>query len=398
MARDPERIDRIGQVLREARIDGLVCALPENVLMISGYWPVVGTSVALVNRDGQVAILAPEDEKDLAECAEADSLSTFRPGSLDRLETTAKAVREPFEAALRALGLEAGIVGCESGPMLMPASYVSMHLYGAAIFRLLRESFTSGTLADADRWLARLKSVKTEIEIDRIRRACRIAECAFLQGSAALHPGLKETEAAALFGVPLSTQGTGFEGVDRAGGSVFCMSGPNAGQAFGAYARSRARILEVADLALIHGNSYADGYWTDITRTYVMGEPNARQQDLYAAVFAARQAALDAIRPGVKASAVDRAARGVLEQRGFGAEFKHAAGHGAGYAAIDHNALPRLHPRSPDLLECGMVFNLEPGIYLDGAGGLRHCDLIAVTENGAEVLTPFQTDMEALIR
>jgi Xaa-Pro aminopeptidase len=117
---------------------------------------------------------------------------------------------------------------------------------------------------------------------------------------------------------------------------------------------------------------------------------------MYEAVFAAREAALAAIRPGVRAAAVDRAARSELESYGFASEFKHPTGHGVGFAAIDHNALPRLHPRSEDRLEAGMVFNVEPAVYLDGIGGLRHCDMVLVTHTGIELLTPFQTSAEKL--
>jgi len=118
---------------------------------------------------------------------------------------------------------------------------------------------------------------------------------------------------------------------------------------------------------------------------------------MYEAVFSAREAALAAIRPGVKAAAVDHAARAELENLGFGREFKHPTGHGVGFAAIDHNALPRLHPRSEDVLEAGMVFNVEPAIYIDGLGGLRHCDMVAVTDTGVEIVTTFQTSLEELV-
>ena len=107
------------------------------------------------------------------------------------------------------------------------------------------------------------------------------------------------------------------------------------------------------------------------------------------AIDEARSAALEAIRPGTQASAVDAAARRVLTEHGFGKEFKHAVGHGVGFAAADPGALPRLHPKSPDELQAGMTFNIEPAIYIEGKGGMRHCDVVACTEDGAEVLTDF---------
>jgi Xaa-Pro aminopeptidase len=117
---------------------------------------------------------------------------------------------------------------------------------------------------------------------------------------------------------------------------------------------------------------------------------------MYAAVLEARAAALDALRPGARARDVDGAARAVIAQRGYGSAFTHGTGHGVGFAAIDHDALPRIHPASPDVLEVGMVFNIEPAIYLDGVMGIRHCDVVALGERGPIVLTDFQTDVGEL--
>jgi Xaa-Pro aminopeptidase/Xaa-Pro dipeptidase len=119
---------------------------------------------------------------------------------------------------------------------------------------------------------------------------------------------------------------------------------------------------------------------------------------MYEAVFDARAAALAAIRPGARAADVDRAARNVIEDRGFKGRFKHPTGHGVGFAAIGHNAYPRIHPASTDILEAGMTLNIEPGIYFDDWGGMRHCDMVAVTPGGVEVLTPFLCGMEAMVR
>jgi Xaa-Pro aminopeptidase len=224
-----------------------------------------------------------------------------------------------------------------------------------------------------------------------------MADGAFHEGAELLQAGLTERQAAVGFHGPLFA-GRGNSSPERLGGFTYCMSGPNAAQAYGAYARSRPRRLQPGDLALVHCNSYADGFWTDITRTYCLGPPEPRVRDMYDAVFAAREAALLAIRPGARAADIDRAARAVLTDRGFGTAFKHPTGHGVGFGAISPEDRPRLHPKSDDVLEPGMVFNVEPAIYLDGFGGIRHCDLVAVTEDGAEVLTPFQGELDLLIR
>ena len=145
----------------------------------------------------------------------------------------------------------------------------------------------------------------------------------------------------------------------------------------------------------MHANSHADGYWTDVTRTYVLGPTDGKTAGAILGGIRRRQP-LEAVRPGARASEVDLAARNTLVRFGFAKQFKHSTGHGVGFSAISPNALPRIHPASKDVLEEGMVFNLEPAIYIDGYGGTRHCDMIAVGPKGADLLTPFQDDPRIL--
>jgi Xaa-Pro aminopeptidase len=397
MIPDKLRLERIGHALRQSDLQAFICALPSNVLLLSGYWPVVGTTLALATREGRTLVLAPEDERELAEAGWADEVRTFEPGSLAVIRTASAAVCAPLRAASHDLGIERGRIGFEGEAAFEPASYVSCHLYGSGMADLLSTALPGAALVSASALLRELRAVKTPREIERIRTACRIAGVAFQAGASRLQPGRRETEAAVLFQAALSTRGTGWQGVRRAYGHVAAMAGVNAAGAFGAYARSRSTRIQAGRMVLIHCNSTADGYWTDITRTYCLGPGDARQRELYDAVFAARAAALAAIRPGARAAAVDQAARRVLEEHGLGNEFKHPTGHGVGFAAIDHNARPCLHPKSEDVLEVGMVFNVEPAVYIDGWCGLRHCDMVAVTESGAELLTPFHDNPEALL-
>lgn len=146
-------------------------------------------------------------------------------------------------------------------------------------------------------------------------------------------------------------------------------------------------------MVLVHANNYADGYWTDITRTQTLGEPDEKQRKIYSAIAEARQAAFAAIKPGAKCSAVDQAAREVIAKHGFAGNFPHSLGHGVGFAAISANARPRIHPASDEVLETGMTFNVEPAVYIHGYGGARHCDVVAVTNAGVELLTNFQNDI-----
>lgn len=386
-----ERKERIRQALEKNHLDLLVCALPAHVLMMTGYWPVIGTGVALAFEDGRLVLLAPEDEAELTESGWADEVHTFKPASLRNLETVSEAIEKPLKTLMSPAHSR---VGYEAGSGSEPASYAAMHLYGGGMAKLLAQCSPHCTLVKADDMLAELSAGKTGVEIERIRTACQIARVAFEALGESIHAGNSEIAIAHLLRGQLSGQAWKFPHVLRCDGFAWCMSGPNSALASGAYARSRTREIEDGDLVLVHCNSYADGYWTDITRTWCSGRPDERKKDIFRAVFAARDSALGAIRPGALASAIDEQARRTMREHGFGAEFKHSAGHGVGFEAINAQALPRLHPASPDVLEPGMIFNLEPAAYFEGYGGVRHCDVVVVTEEGCEVLTPFLCSKE----
>jgi Xaa-Pro aminopeptidase len=384
------RLARVREALARAELSAVVCALPANVLLLSGYWPVVGTACAIVWREGPALVLPPADEREAASQGWADEIRVWAEGT--GAAAGSRTLGDQLVAAARQWG--GGRIGVERGPAFEAASYAAMCVYGTALWDAVRTAWPTADLVAADDMLAGLRAVKTRADIDRIDAACRVAERGFIAGARALRPGLRETAVAARVRGPFSIAAT--KAVDRADGFAFCMSGINSAQAYRAYARSTAKRVALGELVLIHANSYVDGYWTDVTRTYCLGTPDHRQRAMYDAVYEARRVALDLIRPGVSGQAVDNAARDVLTARGFGPAFKHSTGHGVGFGAIDHNARPRLASGSNDILEPGMVCNVEPAIYLDGYGGLRHCDMVAVTDTGARLLTPFQASIKEL--
>jgi len=301
---DADRRMRVQEQIKQADVDAFVCGLPANVLLLSGYWPVVGTSLAIVVRDGSTVLLVPEDEEELAKHGGADEIHTYKPATMDSLATLMEAQSPPLAALARKLTLQRKRIGYEHGGWYEASSYAAMHLYRSSMREMLERTFEHPHLIDTDEQLVHMRSHKTAQELERIRLACRIAAEAFEEGRKRMQAVMKETEVAELFRLPLAVNGVGRDGVERAGGFTFCMSSPNSAKASGAYARSQARQLTQHDLVLVHCNSYADGYWTDITRTYCLGKPDDRQAALFEAVTAARHAARQVIRPGVRAADV----------------------------------------------------------------------------------------------
>ncbi|MEO8726402.1 MAG: Xaa-Pro peptidase family protein [Acidobacteriaceae bacterium] len=390
---DPERLARVREALKVANLDGIVCSLPRNVLMLTSYWPVIGTSVALVNAAGDTHLIVPEDEAALAEPC-GIPLSTFQPGKLETLVIASEQLRSPLQSALQGLGLSGGRLGSDGGAASTPASYSATHLYGSALRDLLEGD--SANVREASEMLNQLSASLTRFELDRLRRATSIIGEAFTAIKNAVRIGTSEAEIAAELTALLSTAASA-RNIDRAGGFAWCMSGANSAQAHYAFAYTRHRRIEHGDLVLLHCNSQAFGMWTDVTRTFVMGQPSSRQREIYRAVFEARDAAFAVLKPGATGAQVDQAARKVMARHGFAEAFKHGTGHGVGFGAISGGDRPRIHPQSPDVLAPGTVFNIEPAAYFEGFGGIRQCEMVVITDAGAELLTPFQDNVSELV-
>lgn len=393
---DSERISRIQENLHTAGLKAVVCALPSNVLLLTGYWPVVGTSIAICVCGGPTVLLVPEDEAELTEAGFADSIETFVPETLNGTRSVLEAVRPRLADTLHKLKIKPGSIGIECGATSQAASYLAIHLFGDELSSTLHELLPDSEPTSIDEWIRTLSSVKTPLELERIRQACVIAKGAFELGASRIRGGMKEPEAANLFQAPLSNNDGPELPVQRCNGFAFCMSGPNSAKAYAAYARTRERTLESNDLVMMHCNSYVDGFWTDITRTYTLQAPEEKQAKMHTAVLAARKAALSAIMPGVRAAELDAAARQVIQDFGLGQFLKHGTGHGVGFSPMSAYSRPRVHAGSPDVLEEGMVFNIEPAVYIEDYGGVRHCDMVVVTRSGHELLTDFQSNIESL--
>jgi Xaa-Pro aminopeptidase len=387
------RFEQIGG----AGLRAVVCLLPQHVRLFCGYTPRLGSGVLLATADGRVRVALPQDELELAQAAGVQDLVGYEASSLQRhIE-----LDEAITTALRRLAqdLPAGArVGFEDQPQMTPGVYVDTLQLGESFRRVLNGGLAGMELVPCVDLLRRLQSRKTDAEIALLRSACRLGEVAFAAARTAAQPGRHEYEVAAAAAGALagSAEVPGVASGDR-GGGAWVMSGPNSARAAAAFAHTGTRRLEQGDFVLVHMNPRVDGIWSDLTRTFILGEPDDRQRRILAAVFAARVEARRHLRAGVPARDVDAAARSVLAQHGLGERFTHGLGHGIGFNGISGVDAPTLAPISDDTLEAGMCFNIEPAVYIDGDGGVRHCDAVALTDGGAQELSPYLTTLEALI-
>lgn len=233
-------------------------------------------------------------------------------------------------------------------------------------------------LVPTERIVERLRAVKDAAEVETLREAGRRLSRVARHLPDWVAPGRTEREVAA--SIETALREAGFE---RPAFETIVASGPNSALP---HARPTARRLAPGDGVVLDFGGVYDGYCVDLTRTLHIGPPSADFRRLFGAVREAHAAAIGAVRPGVLPVDIDRAARAVLERQGLGEAFGHGTGHGLG---LEVHEEPRISNRavSAEPVVAGMVFTIEPGAYVAGAGGVRIEDDLLVTGDGCELLT-----------
>jgi Xaa-Pro aminopeptidase len=359
MQHTANRRERLRRTLESEGLDALLISGPPNVTYLTGF---TGDSSALVLlADREILLSDPRYVGQIAdECPE--------------LET---AIRSPHRTVPQAMGdlvAKLGVrrVGCESN---------HLHLADAQTLREIAP--TVEWKPEAGR-VEKLRMVKDALELAQIREAIRVAQKAFVAFQATLRADDTEKD--------LADQ---MEALVRRCGGATCAFAPIIAVGTRAalpHCPPTQRRVREADLLLVDwGARLASGYHSDLTRVFDTHRTSSshpaspdRLARIYAIVRRAQQAAMDAVRPGVKACEVDRAARAVIEEAGFGEQFGHGLGHGIG---LQIHEPPFLRSTSEVVLAEGMVFTLEPGIYLPEWGGVRIEDDVRVTADGCEILT-----------
>lgn len=233
-----------------------------------------------------------------------------------------------------------------------------------------------------------LRVVKDPAEIAALREAAARLSGVADAGFDAVRAGVREQDVAAQIEAEMRAQG-----FDRIAFDTIVASGP-----YSALPHHRAgeRRLAEGDLVVLDFGGVLSGYCSDLTRTVAVGEIGVEQRRLHQAVLEAQQAAIEAVRPGVTTTAVDAAARNVLERHQLGEAFGHGTGHGLGLEVHEEPRLTRPRQDVPPVpLEPGMVFTIEPGAYIPGLGGVRIEDDVLVTQTGCEVLTSVPRELRA---
>ncbi len=253
-------------------------------------------------------------------------------------------------------------------------------------YRFLKTASPTTSFTDADQAVARCRSIKDEHEIDLLQKAVTIAQQSLLAILPRIGAGMTEQEVATELIIELYRQGS----EQPLPFSPIVSAGPNGANP---HATPSARRLQEGDLLIIDWGAVWRGYAADLTRTFAIGEVDQEARRIHALVLEANQAGHAAALPGSACSGVDWAARSVIEAAGYGASFHHRTGHGIG---LECHEEPYIHESSTVLLEPGMSFTVEPGIYLKGKCGVRIEDDVVITENGSRSLSDLPRELITL--
>jgi Xaa-Pro aminopeptidase len=348
MSEYARRRQQIAQQLGEHKVDVLVVSGLPNVRYLSGF---TGSNGLLLLSKGQ-AILFTDPRYTIQASQESDCTVRIVRGSL-------------YDAAAQLLKRKKWKqIGFERNRLTF-GGYLE-----------IQEKLDLGaSLRPTAGLVEKQRMIKSQQEVEAIRTSVQTYSKAFARAIAKIRPHMTETDLAAELEYQMRRLGAekpAFETIVAAGART-------------ALPHAQPTTEKLHKLLLIDMGCMRAGYASDMTRMLHLGKPGSQTRELYKAVLEAQLAAVDAVRAGVKAGDVDRAARRVLKAHGFEKQFVHSTGHGLG---LEIHEPPRLGKRDATYLEAGMAITIEPGAYIEGFGGVRIEDTVLVTESGCEILTP----------
>lgn len=358
------RLDRVRAELAVLDLQGLLVSQLANVRYLTGFsgstaWLLIDAAAATLITDGRYGLQAEEELPG----GSGFEVVIARDGVLGEL--VVDQVRREFRGSR---------VGFE-GQHLAFAEWEGLRDEGSTVEWVAVSGVVEG-----------VRAVKDEEEIAAIETAARIAATALAEALTLVEPGVREADVASELDYRMRSLGA-----QRPAFETIITSG--ARSALPHAATSERRVRE-GELVLCDFGAHWRGYCSDMTRTYVMGEAEPEQHEVYELVLAAQRAARSVLRPGVSGSEVDAAARQVFREAEVEERFTHSTGHGLG---LEVHESPRLGRRSEDRLESNMVVTVEPGLYFADWGGVRIEDALVVTEDGPRALVDLEaSELQAL--
>jgi Xaa-Pro aminopeptidase len=375
--RDDAKLDRVRALMAEEGLDALVVRAPDNVLYLTNFWGMKGYEAVVFPREGEPTLVCLEaSAEDAARTAWTTDVRYLRGYADDDPRPPLSRTIDLAAAAVR----DYGTVGLE----LSLGTQASDRMVGEPTTFTHEWFHAFGTdIADATTLLARARALKTEQELDRMRLANEIAAAAMQHCRERLEPGMKESEAGALWNGFVHGEGTGWKGrVDLAHAFSLVWSGPG----IKTFTATGDLPVKADEPTLFEIWVCADGYWCDHTKNLCPGVLRDDYAELERQLLGVYERALEHCRPGAGLAELDRLIRDGIAEAGYPGQPSHPVAHGVGARAHEP---PYAHQAGAGTIEEGMVLAVEPGIYWEGGGGLRVEDNFLVTADGLEKLSSF---------
>lgn len=251
-----------------------------------------------------------------------------------------------------------------------------------ADFKAITEKLSGSELVAIDPDFDQIRSCKDLNEIAKLSSVAAIASSSLMAVLPLLKAGITENDFARELEFEMRRRGADGRAFD-----FIVASGERGAMPHG---RASDKAIAVGDLVTIDFGALKDGYYSDETVTVVIGQPDERQEEIYKIVKDAHDLAIAEVRPGITGRELDSVARDYIRGKGYGNYFGHGLGHGVG---LEIHEKPTISPRSDTIIEAGMVFTIEPGIYIPGFGGVRIEDTLQVTDTGYQLITQCPKDL-----
>jgi len=382
-ASTPSRAQQVQSFLQQNNLRAWIAWRPDELLMLSGYFPYWGASLLLYFAEAEPILFVPQLEP-RDHIPAGLRVQNYPWGDLK--------CADPYSVLVSAIGNELAKAGIKAERVGMNpgVSRTSLPIQAAEQIPI-PENFAEKLSALAAKRDAQCRTAfadlylrKTPDELEAIRLANQVANIGLQAFFDNLHPGIAEAEVAAAVESVIYRQ-IGRDAIFHSRAWAMVQSGPNSADA-GRFNRSTGRRLENGDLVLIELATCVNGYWSDLTRTAGVGSPKPAVAPILDVVRDAQQAAIDGVRPGVSGAHVDALARDKIAAQGLAPFFTHHTGHHVGFRYHDPGFI--IAPGESANLEPGMVITIEPGVYVpERGGGARIEDNVLVTESGHEVLS-----------
>lgn len=350
-----ERFDHCGRMkrlqgkVRAAGLDSFLVTDPANISYLSGF---TGEDALILITPGEKFFIT--DSRFVEEAADAVQNCAITLVERSTYDTLASIVKKK---GLKRIGFE------------------SMNLPYAVAERLKGIIKATARLVGAKDLVESLRAVKDASEVASIKKSVAVAKAVLGMAFKLISPGMSEEFLRRRIESAFIERGA------KISFDPIIASGANSSKP---HARASAAKIENNSFLMVDMGCSLGGYNSDITRMAILGHVTARFKKIYAIVKRAQEIAIEKISPGVRISAIDNAARGYIEKNGFGKNFGHSLGHGVG---LEVHEKPSVSRASEGVLQPGMVFTVEPAIYIPKFGGVRIEDMVLVTDNGCEVLT-----------